>query len=122
MLDMPLLTMAAPEALLAQQEGGGLSFLVMMGLIFAIFYFFLIRPQMRQQRERDEMQRQVKKGDRVLTQGGMYGTVTQAYDQDVVLRVDEDKGVKVRVTRSGIAGVVSGDKDAEPPKLEQGTS
>lgn len=85
---------------------------VFFAAIFAIFYFLLIRPQQRQRRERDQMLRAVKKGDRVVTTGGLHGTVTGLTDTTVVLRVADQ--VKLEFDRSAIGRIVElqGAKDA----------
>ena len=86
--------------------------LVFFGAIFAIFYFLLIRPQQKQRREREELLRAVKRGDRVVTTGGLHGTVTGLDDSTVTLRVADQ--VRMTFDRSAIGRVVEsqGDKDA----------
>ena len=78
--------------------------LLFFGAIFAIFYFLLIRPQQKQKRDRELMLRALKKGDRVLTTGGLYGTITAIDDAKVVLRVADQ--VKLEFDRSAIGRVV----------------
>lgn len=68
-----------------------------------IFYFMIIRPQQRKQKETQRMLAAVKKGDRVLTSGGMYGTVVGTKDEVVVLKVADD--VKVEFSRQSIVHV-----------------
>ena len=89
---------------LQAQGGADFSFFLMMGAIFAIFYFLVIRPQQKQQREREEFLKTAAKGDDVVTLGGIHGKVL-AVDGDVleveIARVRGEK-VKVRVTRSRI--------------------
>lgn len=81
-------------------------------LIIAIFYFFIIRPQNKKQKETQKMIDALKKGDKVVTIGGIHGTVSATKEKTVIVRVDEN--VKIEFNRSAIAGVVS-DK-AESPK------
>ena len=69
--------------------------------IFAIFYFLLIRPQQQQQKEHDKMLAGLKKGDRILTNGGFYGIITALKGQDLEVKVSEN--VKLLVARSAIA-------------------
>ncbi len=71
--------------------------------IFAIFYFLLIRPQQKQKRDRETMLASLKKGDRVVTTGGLYGTITGIEEHKVVLRVADQ--VKLEFDRSAIARV-----------------
>ena len=112
----------AAELAFAQGSGGGaaanpvvqqlISILPFIG-IFAIFYFLLIRPQQRQRREREAMLGAVKKGDRVVTTGGLHGTVFGLSENTVTLRVGD--GVKLEFDRSAIGRIVektSGDRDA----------
>src|SRR5207249_12057197 len=61
--------------------------LLFFAAIFAIFWFLLIRPQQKQKREREQMLAALKRGDRVVTSGGLQGTVTSLAEQQVVLRV-----------------------------------
>ncbi len=73
-------------------------------LIFFIFYFLVIRPQAKRQRETKEMLESLKQGDRVVTTGGMYGTVAGLKDAVVVLKIADQ--VKVEVAKSAVTGVV----------------
>ncbi|MBI3098669.1 MAG: preprotein translocase subunit YajC [Planctomycetes bacterium] len=75
-------------------------------MMFVVFYFLLIRPQKVKEDQRQEMLKQLKKNDRVLTTGGIYGTVMSAKDNEVVLRVDDN--VKIRFARNAIVGVENG--------------
>jgi preprotein translocase subunit YajC len=109
-----------PFALLLQEspapQGGGLpQLLIMVGFMFAIFYFIVIRPQRARERQRLEMLSKIKKNDHVLTSGGIYGTVMNVKDDEVSLRIDDGNNVRVRVTRSSIVGVV-GPKDEKENK------
>ncbi len=76
-------------------------------LVIAILYFLMIRPQQQKQQQMAKMQSALKKGDRVLTQAGIYGTIVGVDNEKAVLRVDEN--VKLEFQRSTIIGVV-GDK------------
>lgn len=73
--------------------------------IFVIFYFLLIRPQQKQQKELEQMLRDLKSGDKVLTTGGLYGTITGFKGDD--LEVQFSQTVKLTVARSAVARVVS---------------
>lgn len=79
--------------------------LVFFAAIIAIFYFLLIRPQQKQRRERDDMLRAVKRGDRVVTSGGLHGTVAGLDEQTVTVRVADQ--VKLVFDRSAIGRIVS---------------
>ncbi len=87
--------------------------LLFFGAIFAIFYFLLIRPQQKQKREREAMLAALKKGDRVVTTGGLWGTVTGLDEQKVVLRVADQ--VRLEFDRAAVGRIVvedSGGKNA----------
>jgi len=95
----------ADSSPMAQFFGGGLSFPVMMGLMFAILYFMVILPQ---SNERKKLQKQIealKKGDRVLTSSGIFATVVSIEADRAVLRISED--TKVEFAKSAIAQVLS---------------
>jgi preprotein translocase subunit YajC len=79
-----------------------------------LFYFLMIRPQRKEQSRRDLMLAAVKKNDRVLTAGGIYGVVTNVHREinEVTIRVDETTGTKMRVTLNSIASVL-GDEPSE---------
>ena len=88
--------------------GGGadFSFLIMMVLLFAVFYFLLIRPQQKKQKEHAAMVAALRRGDQVVTQGGLIGKVTKV-KEDNEIEVELAKDVKVRVVQSTIATVLS---------------
>jgi preprotein translocase subunit YajC len=73
-------------------------------LIFVVFYFILIRPQQKKQKAHQALLTQLKKGDKVVTNGGLYGTVSDAKDHVVVLKIAEN--VKVEVVKSAVATVI----------------
>ena len=85
----------------AQPAGNGLwSMLIMFVLIFAVMYFFMIRPQKKQQKAIEEMRKSLTKGDKVITAGGIYGTIADIDETSVLIKVDGD--VKIRVDKSCI--------------------
>ena len=92
------------------QAGGSGAFLVQIlpiAAIFLVFYFIVIAPANKQRRKTQEMLNSLKKGDRVVTQGGIYGTVQGVEPEVVYLRIAEN--VKVKVARTAITSVVSGE-------------
>ena len=94
----------ADSSPMAQFFGGGMSFPVMMGLMFAILYFMVIRPQ---SADRKKLQKQIealKKGDRVLTSSGMFATVVSIEADRAVLRISDD--TKVEFAKSAITQVL----------------
>lgn len=76
------LQQAAPQA-----KGGGMSFWIMMILFIAIFYLFLIRPQQKRQKKEREFRESLKKGDRVVTSGGIHGKVHEINDNTIVVEI-----------------------------------
>ena len=95
----------------AAQGGGGASGLIMMVIIFAIFYFILIRPQQKKMKEHKKMVEDLKKGDEIITSGGIYGTVEGVTSDTLTVKIAE--GTKVKVTRSSVSAVVT---EKERPK------
>lgn len=89
------------------REGGnaGTVFLVQMVLIFGIFYFLLIRPQANERRRREEMLGTVKKGDEIVTNGGIIGKVVHVEDKQLTMRTAEN--TRLTVDRSRIAAVLN---------------
>jgi preprotein translocase subunit YajC len=73
--------------------------------IFAVMYFLMIRPQQRQKRQHQDMLSQLSKGDKIVTTGGLHGTVAGVKDSTVILKVADN--VKVEVNRSSIGQIVS---------------
>jgi preprotein translocase subunit YajC len=78
-------------------------------VIGVLFYLMLIRPERRKRAELDQMLRSLKKNDRVVTAGGIFGTVVQASQDadEVTLRVDESNNTRIRVLRSSISRVIT---------------
>jgi preprotein translocase subunit YajC len=111
-------------------EGGGgfdYSFLVPLVLVVAVIYFLMIRPQQRAEKRRKEMLSSIKKGYRVITAGGIRGTVTKVYEKENMVLLTIAKGVEVEVARAKIEAAAppgeeleaaeagkAGDKKEEP--------
>ncbi|MBO9598424.1 MAG: preprotein translocase subunit YajC [Cohnella sp.] len=93
---------------LSGDAGGGSNLLITLlpfVLMFAIFYFLLIRPQQKKQRTRGSMLNSLKKGDKVVTIGGMHGTISEITDDSVVLKVNDV--TKLTFDRSAINNVTA---------------
>ncbi|MCR5495611.1 MAG: preprotein translocase subunit YajC [Treponema sp.] len=103
---------AAPSASSTTQF---LSTIVPFVLIIGIFYFFLIRPQNKKQKETEKMIAALKKGDKVVTIGGIHGVVSSTKEKTVIVKVDDN--CKIEFSRSAIAGVEN-EKPAESKKDE----
>lgn len=117
LLSLPLL-MGSPEAGGASSGGGSgqlVTTFVTFGLVILIFYFLIIRPQSKKNRETKSMLAAIKKGDKVVTAGGIRGTILSVKDQVVVLKVDDN--VKLEFSKSAISSVVEQLK--EPAKIER---
>lgn len=99
-----LIAMAAPPGGTgAGGQGSWMATLAPLAIIFAIFYLLMIRPQQKQQKKVREMLAAVKKGDRVITRGGMLGVVHGIADNIVTLEIADN--IKVKFNRDAIAGV-----------------
>ncbi|NWF49588.1 MAG: preprotein translocase subunit YajC [Ignavibacteriaceae bacterium] len=77
-----------------------MSTIIMFAAIFLIFYFMIIRPQQKRAKERDKMLAALEKGDKVVTSGGIHGTIAGIEDKSVLLQIADN--VKVKVERSAI--------------------
>jgi len=97
--------MGAPGGAAGQQGGGGFSGLFMMLVIFGIFYFILIRPQQKKMKEHKKMVEQLKKGDKIILSGGVYGTVVGVGAE--TLKVEIADGVKVKIARGSVGTVLT---------------
>ena len=83
----------------APAQGSGMaSMWIMLLAIFVIMYFFMIRPQRKQQKEPEKFRNELKKGDKVLTVGGIYGTIDRVAEKYAIIKVDGD--VKIRVDKA----------------------
>ncbi len=98
--------MAAPQGGGAPQGPAALisSFLPLI-LIFAIFYFLLIRPQSKKAKEHKQMLEALKRGDKVMTNGGIYGVIDDIDGENVTLKIGVGSDVKIRISRSYIASL-----------------
>jgi preprotein translocase subunit YajC len=91
-------------------DGGGsgmMGTLIMFGAIFLIFYFMIIRPQQKRQKEREKLLSAVEKGDKVVTSGGMYGEVTGVEDKIVWVKVSDN--TKIKFDKNAIAAILNSD-------------
>ena len=86
----------------ATGQQGGMSFLIMMVVIFAIMWFFMIRPQQKKQKEIQNFRNAIAVGTQVVTAGGLYGTVKSIDDSDNTLMVEIAHDVKVKVDRNSV--------------------
>jgi preprotein translocase subunit YajC len=93
-------------------------FMVSIALLVVLYFTLVVNPGRREERNREERLKNLKKNDRVLTAGGIYGVVTnvQQDTQEVTIRVDENNNTRLRVTLGSIARVIEEPSAAEPEK------
>jgi preprotein translocase subunit YajC len=94
-----LFLMGQPAGGTAGQSNALVTFLPLL-LVFVVFYFFMIRPQMKKQKEMNNYRNSLKKGDRVITTGGIYGKIYEVKDNHVMLEVGGD--LKLKVDKSAL--------------------
>jgi preprotein translocase subunit YajC len=109
--------MADPRMILAltgparEGEPNPFASLVMMGLIFAIFYFVLILPMRRKQKKLETLVKQLKSGDRVVLNAGIFGSIVGVEDDAFLIRIDEK--TRIKVLKSAVAGLAPGAEKTE---------
>ena len=94
-----ILSMYVLQAAQAPQ-GSAAPMWIMLLLIFVVMWFFMIRPQRKQQKELEKFRNELKKGDKVVTVGGIYGTVAEIQERTVLLKVDGE--IKIRVDKNSL--------------------
>ena len=101
----------------AQGGAGGFTSFIPLILMFVIFYFLLIRPQQKKAKEHREMVGNLKKGDRIVTSGGLYGRITGM--DETTLTVEIADKVRVKVARANVGAKVQAGQQAQPAKPEK---
>ena len=96
-----LYALTAPEG----QGGGGFAAFLPFILIMVVIYFLMIRPQSKRQKEKRKMMENIKKGDRVITIGGIHGSVAGIKNNGKVVVLKVDKNINITVNKSAIAGL-----------------
>ena len=94
--------------ILLQAAGTGMSSLIMFGMIFAVMYFFMIRPQIKKQKKEREYRSALKKGDKVVTIGGIHGKINDVKEDTFIVEVMGGNTLKIEknaVSMSGDAGI-----------------
>ncbi|MBT6746437.1 MAG: preprotein translocase subunit YajC [Flavobacteriales bacterium] len=90
--------------------GGGMGNIVMIGAIVIVFYFFMIRPQQKKQKEEKKFREGLKKGDKIVTAGGIHGKIAETKEATVTIEVEG--GMKMKLNRSSVSmSYSSGDTD-----------
>jgi len=95
------------------------SFLIVMVLLLVVMYVLMIRPQRQRQRDHQSLIEDAGVGDDILTTGGIYGTITRAEGDDVVVEIAD--GLNVHMTRRGIAAVLPPEDEAAPETIDAET-
>jgi len=91
----------------ASGQGGQIMAFLPLILLFAVFYFLLIRPQQKKAKTHKQFMENLKKGDRVVTSGGLYGTITGVTDDAVTIEIAEK--VRVKILKSAVADYAKGE-------------
>ena len=99
-----LISSAFAEAGAQQAQGGGIQLLLLIGLMFVMMYFMIIRPQSKRAKEHRAMLEALSKGDEVVTNGGMLGKVSEIGENFVQIKIAE--GTEVKVQRQAVAAVM----------------
>ena len=99
-MNLLYIALQAQGAAAQGQPGGGAGFWIMIILMFVVMWLFMIRPQRKQQKELEAFRNALKKGDKVVTAGGIYGTVLEIQEKTVLIKVDGE--VKLRVDKNSI--------------------
>jgi len=96
--------------------GGGGGMMLPLLAMFAIFYFIVLRPQSKRQKELQKMLAELKKGDDVVTSGGIIGKISGMKDTELTLQLQE--GVRIRVLRSAVTGLYTGAASTAKPEAK----
>jgi preprotein translocase subunit YajC len=99
----------------AQPQGSPMSLLVMFVIFIGIFYFIALRPRQKEQKKRDQMLKAIKKYDKVMTIGGIIGTVMEVREDEIIIKVDDNSNTRIKFTRSAIQRIIS---TADAEKIE----
>jgi len=96
------LTIALLQANTGQKPGGGMEMIIMMVVLFAIVYFFMIRPQNKKQKEIQKFRNSLTIGQEIVTIGGIHGTIKQIDENDNTVMVEVASGTKIKFEKSAI--------------------
>ncbi len=111
------LLMGAPAGAGASSAGSMTTSLVTFALVIGIFYFLIIRPQNKKQKDTQAMINAMKKGDKVVTIGGIRGTVQSVKDETVIIKVDEN--TKLEFNKSAVSAVLNAEAEKKDNKKDQ---
>ena len=108
------LVSCAPPGTQGEDGGSPLFAALPFVLIFVLFYLLILRPQQKQSKQRDSLLKNLKRGDKIITAGGIHGRIINAEEE--VLTVEIAKGVNVQVSRSSVSGKIDPDKSQSKEK------
>lgn len=104
---LPVASYAQAEVPAAAKGPGMESLFVQLAIIFGIFYFLLIRPQSKKMKAQQALIASLKKGDKVVTQGGIFGTIVKAKDGEKTVEIEIAKDVEITVLRSSVQEILN---------------
>jgi preprotein translocase subunit YajC len=93
------------DFLMAKTGNPMMQFLPLMIIMFAVMYFLIIRPQKQKEKKRQGMIANVRKQDRIVTAGGVHGVVVSVKENEVIVRIDDAKDVKIKIDKSAITSI-----------------
>ena len=108
----------AEEAPAQDASGGMLSMVLMIGMLFVVMYFFMIRPQSKKQKALESMRNELSKNDKVMTTGGLIGIVMKIKDNEVVLKIDEGNNTRVTVVKGAVVHILDKSETKEEEEVE----
>ena len=108
--------MIASASLVLAQGGRGYESLIFIVGIFAVLYFLILRPQKKKERQRKGMLSKVRRGDRVVTIGGIHGEVLNVKESEIILLVDSESGSTLKMTRSAVHRILGTDSEGDETK------
>ena len=100
-LQLLLMAPANNGAQNGNSSGGGMTMLFMLGAIILVFYFFMIRPQQKKQKQMQNFRDELKRGDKIVTIGGIHGKITDVQETTFIIEVSD--GVKVTIEKAAVA-------------------
>ncbi len=106
--------------MLGGEGAGGFAQFIPLVLIFVVFYFLLIRPQQKQAKQHKAFLTDLKKGNKIVTKGGLHGVITALADNVITLEIAKD--VAVKISRDAVAGGLSKDGNMAPTKKDAKSS
>jgi preprotein translocase subunit YajC len=91
----------APQSAEGGKSGGGMSMFIMLGAIILVFYFFMIRPQQKKQKQLQNFRDTLKRGDKIVTIGGIHGKITDVQEGTFIIEVED--GTKLKIEKAAVA-------------------